>query len=415
MKKKYLVLGLFAVSSAYGLGQKTVNPYTKKKISRSTVEIVYSQYVQDGNHSAVTGGIGTEVLQVYSPEIIVRKETDSVKTFTFDIGVDVVSSASTDRIDFVLSSVSKRDGHGYISLGYDRKLNKHRNITLGGTLNSSLESDYLSFGGSFFTTIISSDQSKEFSAQLEAFFDDLRWGRLNGVRPLRLVYPEELRYRDWYNTDFRKSFNISLGFKQTINKRMLAGFFPGIEYQKGLLATPFHRVFFTNDSVRVEHFPSQRLKIPIGIQLNSFLGNRFILKNYYRFYWDDFGITAHTFNTELGIKMSPGITLTPLLRVYTQKGSSFFRSYKQHDPSEKFYTSDYDLSAFSSFEAGVEARFSGMGKPGVVTQLNTIGLRYSYYDRSDGLYAHIITAVFGLFTVKEKTSGENMNPGQYPY
>jgi Protein of unknown function (DUF3570) len=414
MKKKYLILGLFAVSSVYGFGQKNVNPYTKKKISRSSVELVYSHYIQDGNHSAVTGGTGTEELYVYSPEIIYHKTIDSLSSYSIDMGIDVITSASTDRIDFVMSSASKTDGHGYLSLGYDRKLKKNRNITLGGSFNSSLESDYLSFGGNLSANVVNMDHSKEFSAQFEAYFDDLRWGRLNGIRPLRLVYPQELRYREWYNTKKRKSFNLSLGFKHTINNKMIAGIFPGIEYQRGLLATPFQRVYFIDSSLRVENLPYDRIKIPIGIQLNSFIGKRYILKNYYRFYWDNFGIIAHTFNTEFSIKMTPGIVLTPMLRLYSQNGTSYFKPYRLHNTSEKYYTSDYDLSSFQSFEAGLEVNFSGLGKGKEITQVNNIGLRYSYYKRSDGLYAHIITALFNIGTIKEKIHRNNLSWDQAP-
>src|SRR5262245_11878125 len=129
MKKKFIVFGLLAVSSVYGFSQQSINPYTRKKISKSTIQVVYAHYLQDGNHSAVTGGTGTEKLQVYSPEFILHRQVDSLNSYLIDAGVDVVSSASTDNIDFEMSSASKVDLHSYITAGYERTLKHHRNIS----------------------------------------------------------------------------------------------------------------------------------------------------------------------------------------------------------------------------------------------------------------------------------------------
>ena len=71
MKKKYIVFGFFAASTFFGFGQNPGNLYPKKKISKSYIQLVYSHYNQNGNHSAVTGGMGTEELQVFGPEIII--------------------------------------------------------------------------------------------------------------------------------------------------------------------------------------------------------------------------------------------------------------------------------------------------------------------------------------------------------
>lgn len=407
MKKKYIVFGLFAVYSIYGFGQVS-KPASKNKIARSTIEIVYGHYVQNGNHSAVTGGTGTEKLSVYSPEITINKQVDSLNSYSVNIGVDVVSSASTDNIDFIVSSASSLDGHGYFNLGYNRKLKRHRNTTIGGAVSAALESDYLSKGVAISFSKTSKDLQREFSASIETYFDDLRWGRLNGVRPLKLVYPSELRNTDWFDEYRRYSYSLNLGYQQTINEKMIVGFFPGFHFQEGILSTPFHRVYFNDGSLKVENLPQNRIKIPVGIRLHSYLGNGYFLKNFYRFYWDDFGILAHTISAELAIKMSPLIILSPHVRFYTQKGTSYFKPYREHDPDEEFYTSDYDLSSFQSYETGLEARFLGTGREGFNPFINSFTMRYSWYKRTDGLKAHIITLVLSLTKHKKDKPIEGM-------
>ena len=400
MKRKFLVFGLLAASSFYTFGQRTDSSYSKKKLSKTTIQVVYSHYLQDGNHSAVTGGTGTEHLIVYSPNITLRKEKDSLNSYYFDGGVDIITSASTDNIDYVVSSASRSDFHLYLTGGYNKGI-KNKNVTLGAKGYFSYESDYLSLGAGFSASHTSADKSRELSAEFEAFFDDLRWGLINEEDGPKLVYPEELRNRKWFDDYRRQSFNLNLSWQQTINKRMVLAIFPGISFQHGLLATPFHRAYFKDSSARVENLPGSRIKIPIGIQLNTFIGDRYILRNYYRFYWDDFGITAHTIEVELPVKLSPAFTLSPFLRFYTQKGTSYFRPYREHALSSTYYTSDYDLSSFESYEGGLEAKFSGLSR-NINSLFNKPGLRYSFYKRSDGLYAHTLTFFTEMVFQKKK-------------
>jgi len=233
---------------------------------------------------------------------------------------------------------------------------------------------------------------------LQTFFDDLRW--LNAGKPRILIYPQELRSTEWFSIYRRNSYNLSFNFYQTINRRVSLGIYPGIAYQHGLLSTPFHRVYFTDDSERVENPPQQRLKIPIGAQLNMFLGKMWIVRTYYRFYWDDFGIAAHTLNVETPVKISQKFTVSPFIRLYTQSGTNYFKPYAEHELSQQFYTSDYDLSDFESAKAGISVRFTPFG--GRTCSLHELEFRYSRYKRSDGLQAHTITAFINLKGEREK-------------
>ena len=176
---------------------------------------------------------------------------------------------------------------------------------------------------------------------------------------------------------------------------MLA-FLPGFIYQQGLLSTPYHRAYFTDGSERVEKLPDKRWKLPLGIQLNSFIGDRYILRSYYRFYYDNFGVSAHTIELALAAELSLKFTLTPLFRFYVQNGSSFFSPYKKLDLHQEYYTSNYEFSSFNSYEAGLECRWAGLAAEKSNIYFDEIGLRYSYYRRSDGLYGHLLTLVMNL-------------------
>ncbi|MCB0487756.1 MAG: DUF3570 domain-containing protein [Cyclobacteriaceae bacterium] len=387
MKKRYLLIGLIAAT--LGARSQSLNSnYKKKKLSHNDVQMVYSYYNQNNNHSAVTGGIGTEDLQVYSTQFLVDNIKDSTRTLHFGLGLDVISSASTDNIDFVFSSASRHDSRIYTSLGYNRTSNP--DLSWGTASSFSIESDYLSWGQAFSLNHINASQTREISASLQMYFDDLRWGRYQGHKVLELVYPSELRGRNWFDKYRRNSFNLSLGLYQTINQRMSLGVYPGLTYQSGLLSTPFHRVYFTDGGKKVESLPFHRVKIPLGVQLNSFVGTRWILRSYYRIYWDDFGITAHTFNQEAAVKVSRVITLTPFVRLYVQQGTEFFKPYSEHDPNARYYTSDYDLSDFNSMDVGMGFRYAPYSVKGRST-FKAVEFRFSHYQRSDGLHANVVS------------------------
>ncbi len=377
-----------------GKPQKADSVYRKKIIPKTSIEVLFSYYNQDGNHSAVTGGIGTEALNVYAPAVSIDHSFGK-NLVSLNMGGDVVSSASTDNIDFVKSSPSKVDTRMHADADYSRQVGKS-GLTLGGGTGFSMESDYLSFPLRLTFDYAAPSGMRSIHASFNAFFDDLRWGRLNPNyrRPVTLVYPYELRYKQWFDIYNRYSYNLKTGFVQVINKRLIAGIFPEVVYQKGLLSTPFHRVYFTDGSEKVENLPGKRLKFPLDLKVSWFTGSRTIIKILYSFYHDNFGITANSIETESAIKVSRVFTLAPFIRVYGQTSSNYFKPYKEHGIEEQYYTSDYDLSRFQSFKAGIGIRYAPnkyVSKRGIFNEVN---LRYAYYGRSDKLAAHILSLSF---------------------
>lgn len=372
--------------------------YTKKNLTSFDIEAYYSYYSQDGNHSAVTGGIGTEKLSVNSFGMNLDVSIDTSHTIIFETFFDVISSASVDNIDFVKSSASEHDNHISAHLGYQYS-SKKKPFLIGAKYLLGVESDYLSNGFSIWSSIVSKNRAREFSLSVICFFDDLRWGRFSedtDYKPTTLIYPVELRYKQWFDIYRRNSYNFALGIRQDVNQRLSLQFDVSAMYQEGLISTSFHRIFFyDSDSGVVENLPRHRLQIPLGIGLNAFLTNSFIFKTYYRFYWDDLGISAHTITFETPVKFNYRYTLTPFVRFYNQGASTYFKPFGEHSVHDEFYTSDYDLSDFWSYKIGLgfgyfpDVRF---GKS--FWAFNNFVCRYAYYRRSDGLDAHTVSIVF---------------------
>lgn len=371
------------------------HPYKRRTVSRTDIQVLFAYYTQDGDHSAITGGIGTEWLHVYSPEFTLTHRPDSNRTLALNGGIDIITSASMDNIDFVKSSASRISDRFHMTPSYSYLLPGTR-TRLSADAGFSLESAYLSFPVGASVTHANRSGSRQISASLQCYFDDLRFGRLIGER-LQLIYPVELRDTSWFNIYRRYSYNLDFAFYQVVNPRLQFAVYPGLVFQKGLLSTTYHRVYFS-DSVteKVENLPRERWKFPIGTQWNYFFGRRVILRAYYRYYRDSWGIIAHTVQLETPVKISPVLTLTPLLRFHTQTGASYFRPYRQHNVKEIYYTSDYDLSALNSYKAGLTVRYAPQNALAHHYFFDDLSLRYSYYRRSDGLYAHILSLLLDV-------------------
>lgn len=394
MKKRYIIAGLLA-SYMSVFGQRSEQQYSKKKLRQTEIQTLFSYYTQDNDHSAVTGGKGTEDLQVYAAQLLIDWGNDSTQTYHIDAGIDAITSASTDNIDFVISSASREDARTHLNLGFNKRIRRTEYI-YGVTGGFSIESDYFSRTAALSLSHISDDQNREWSLSFQAFFDDLRWGRLDNGKAQKLLYPSELRNKQWFTNYNRNSFNLNAGFSQTINSRMVLGIYPGIMYQHGLLSTPFHRVYFNDQTKRVENLPDKRIKFPIGIQLNTFLGTRTVLRSYYRFYWDNFGVAAHALEFELPVKVGLNFIVTPFIRTYAQSQANYFNPYGEHEVTQEFYTSDYDLSKFTSYKVGLGTTYAPIS--GKVRHFREIEVRYALYQRSDGMVAHTLTTFVDLKT-----------------
>ncbi|MFT5254252.1 MAG: hypothetical protein ACI87N_003320, partial [Flavobacteriales bacterium] len=121
-----------------------------------------------------------------------------------------------------------------------------------------------------------------------------------------------------------------------------------------------------------------------------------VARTYYRYYEDNWGIKAHTASIELPIKISSKVTAYPLYRYYTQTASNYFAAYEQHLSTEKYYTSDYDLSKFVSNQYGLGFTYTDIFTQAkiFILGLKSIDLRLNHYERSDGLSANIASMGF---------------------
>jgi len=380
----FALLGLLRVA-AQDTTPADSTTYKTQKLKLDEINLVSSYYKQDGNNSAVTGGIGTEKLTDVSNSLDVKfvkiGQTGKKHTLDVEVGVDHYSSASSDMIDLSANtSASYSDIRVYPSLSYTME-NEQTGNTFGAGVSSSTEFDYQSFGGNISYSKKTKDRNGEFTAKFQTYLDQVK-----------LINPIELRSAIGNGgTEGRNTFAGTLSYSQVVNQNFQLLFQADVVSQQGYLSLPFHRVYFNDGSVHQEYLPDSRFKIPLAVRASYFLGDNIIIRAYYRYYTDDWKLTSHTADLEVPVKLSPFFSISPFYRYYTQSAVKYFKPYAEHTGSEEFYTSNYDLSKFDSSFYGMGIRIATPNGVFGIKHFNALEIRYGHYSRSTNLTSDIVS------------------------
>ncbi|RWU10912.1 DUF3570 domain-containing protein [Pedobacter chitinilyticus] len=362
--------------------------YKSRKLKLDEVNLVSSYYSQDGNNAAVTGGIGSQKLSDIANIFDIRLTKYDLKerkhTFGLDVGIDHYSSASSDKIDLQAnSSASHADTRVYPSLSWSVE-NEKKGTTLALGLSSSTEYDYQSFGGNIAFSTKTKDRNGEFTAKFQTYLDQVK-----------LILPIELRSsggeHETGGTAGRNTFAGSLSYAQVINQRFQVMLLADVVQQTGYLSLPFHRVYFKDGSVHQENLPNNRFKIPLGLRASYFLGDNVVIRTYYRFYTDNWGINAHTAEMELPVKINAFFSISPFYRYYTQTAAKYFAPYQSHTIADQYYNSNYDLSKFNSNFYGAGIRFAPPKGILGLQRLSMLEVRYGHYSKNIQMSSDIIS------------------------
>jgi Protein of unknown function (DUF3570) len=384
----------FSILSAFSQSASDSSQFKSRKLKLEEVDIVSAYYSQDGNNSAVTGGIGSEKLTDYTNSIEVKMLTYDKKQrknqFRVEFGIDHYTSASSDQINpKTISSASTDDTRLYPSVAWSRE-NEKKGTSVGIVASHSREADYFSYGLGINFSKTSANKNRELDISLQSFFD--HW---------KVILPEELRPTNYgtgakndqrpVDREPRNSYSASLNLSQVINKRLQLSLIAEPTYQEGLLATKFHRVYFVDGTLKSENLPGRRFKLPIGMRANYFIGDHVIIRSLYRFFKDDWGMQAHTIEMESTLKFSSFLSVTPFYRFHTQTAIDHFAPFEQHQATQSYYSSDYDMSALNSHFYGAGFRLSPPKGVLGIKNWNVIELRYGHYNRTTRLESDVIS------------------------
>jgi hypothetical protein len=164
--------------------------------------------------------------------------------------------------------------------------------------------------------------------------------------------------------------------------------------QNGYLGLPFHRVYFNDGTDHVENLPASRVKLPVGVRFNYFMGDHIVFRTYYRFYTDDWGIVSHTAELEVPVKINSFFSIAPFYRYYTQTASQYFAPYAVHTAKDLYYSSNYSLSALNSQFMGAGIHLAPPNGVFNNPHVSSMEIRFGHYTQSTDLYANILSFAF---------------------
>ncbi|MGF1924378.1 MAG: DUF3570 domain-containing protein [Bacteroidia bacterium] len=371
--------------------KKDSTGYEGRKLKLEEVNLVSSYYSQQGNNAAVTGGIGTQKLtdiaNIFDVKLTKYDSKLRKHNFGLEVGIDNYSSASSDMIDLQAnSSASHGDIRLYPALSWSIE-NEKKGTTLAFGISSSSEYDYQSFGGNIAYSTKTTNRNGEFTAKFQAYLDQVN-----------LILPIELRTMANGGDDdhssgsaSRNTFAGSLSYSQIINERFQVILLADLVQQSGYLSLPFHRVYFKDGSVHQEKLPNSRFKIPLGFRANYFIGDHLIVKTYFRYYTDNWGVKSNTAEIETPIKINPFLSLSPFYRYYTQTAAKYFAPYQTHTIASEYYNSNYDLAKFNSNFYGLGIRIAPPKGVFGLQHLSMLELRYGHYSKNINMSSNIIS------------------------
>jgi hypothetical protein len=426
MKKICLtVVGMYIMLlhafSQRAAGDATI--YTSKNLKLDEVNLVSSYYNQTADKSAVMGGrtdskgIGdvTDLASGLDINFIGWDGKSRKNTLAAGIGFDYHTAASQAFVD---SNGRARNNGSRLYPTLDWTIeNVKKGTSFGLGAYYSAENNYYHSIGLNTSYSKKTKNNGEFSAKLTGYFDNIKMIRPTEFVPIdsvkssgsgqdSVIYITSASGRTEavsvstgqvvnkgskpvIPSRSRNTYTASLSFSQVINSRMDASITTDLVYQSGYLGLPFHRVYLNTGKDTTENLPSQRFKLPIGLRLNYFLGDNIILRGYYRFYIDNWGLVSHTASLETTIKITPFFSVSPFYRYYVQTAANYFAAYAQHTAQDTYYTSNYALAGFSSGSFGAGVRIAP--PKGIMGSLNRLEIRYSHYTQTTDLAADMIS------------------------
>lgn len=299
MKIKILLLSLLFSTFAFAQEGDSSANFKKRVLESTEVDFLASYYKQDGDHSAVSGGIGSEELTDITSNIVVAMPMNDDDVLTIDLGISAYSSASSSNINpfnstgasggddepgddnnggagtgpygtpwQASSGASKSDQLLAITANYSHSSDS-RNFIWNADVSFSNEYDYTSVGFGGGIASLFNDKNTELSVKANVYLD--QW---------RPIYPTELHEYSIYGSNFlnqgyfsgvtvwdqngqsttnylpsafetvskvnRNSYSASFGLSQVLTKKLQFSVFFDILQQQGLLSTPYHRIYFAD-------------------------------------------------------------------------------------------------------------------------------------------------------------------------
>lgn len=155
--------------------------------------------------------------------------------------------------------------------------------------------------------------------------------------------------------------SVFAGITQVLDALSLLQLNISVAEESGFLSDPY-KLTLVDQSILSDNRPDQRQQNAALVRYIRYIeGKDASLHLGYRYFSDDWGISAHTLETTWNQELENDWLISPSLRYYSQGRADFYQPFFTSTRADGIYSSDYRLASFGSVLAGVkiEKNFSG--------------------------------------------------------
>lgn len=323
-------------------------------------------------------GPGSERTWILEPqEEIVITHGDRL-TYRFWVPIDVVTAASPNSIapPDVQSGASRQVESGSIDLTATYKVDRATDVSMRNGFH--LEQPLRSWTSGLGLRRSFADEATVVSANALTVFDWFDRFNIHGTHEGRTN---------------RNASTGSLGFTQVLTPTTVASVNYGITVMEGTLGNTWNSVPLANGTRGAELLPTSRTRHALVGRASQWLPWNGALRLYYRFYSDDWGISAHSFEGQLMQRILPALYIGAYYRFHRQTGANFFTTLAPTDWTLR--VADSDLAPLDSNTFGFKATVDLPLANSVARALH-LELVLEHYMRTNDLQMEILTWATGF-------------------
>jgi Protein of unknown function (DUF3570) len=234
-------------------------------------------------------------------------------------------------------------------------------------LNASVESDYSSIGASSTFLRDFNDKLTTLTAGLSVNLDEVspKGGTPTGLQLLSTVTPssghgENEGEGGGGNGKSKTGVDAIIGVTQVLSRRALTQLNYSIGYASGYLTDPYKVVSVIDGTsgetldYRYEKRPGNRLRQSVYWK-TVYHFEHDVVHLSYRYFWDDWGIKANTFDLHYRLELGRGVYLQPHGRYSRQTAADFYHhSLVGTDPVPNYASADYRLGDLTTTTYGLK-------------------------------------------------------------
>ncbi len=352
-----------------------VSAVAQAKSDEWDVKSAFLYYAEDGR------------INVFEPVVSAAKEINDDEFVSFKLVYDVLSGSTpygalpstqsqtvtnpsgnstyTAGPNELPLNNSFRDTRVAFSGDWTLPINRLNRITLGA--NFSNEFDFVSTGVSANYALDSADKNTTYN--IGVGYNSEEWDPVGGKNIELAFMIRPGRPQPKGGTDTKTSTDFIVGITQVINRATIMQFNLGVSSASGYLTDPYRFISVVDGTTGLpdtglppgDEFPFIYEKRPDTRTKNTFFwrtAHHFtedVVNFSYRYFTDDWGIDAHTFDLKYRYELGGHQYLQPHVRFYTQTSADFYvHSLTAGAALPDYASADYRLGDFVSTTFGLK-------------------------------------------------------------